>query len=117
MRMKKVKKLLLMLMAPLFTLFVSWALSITHEFNWHGIIIFVSVITLLEIWLAFRCPQKLLSASIGWVLSGVLFAFIATKGLLAVYTNLFETVALAIFAFTIFFICIPTMIRAQKQKP
>lgn len=114
--MKKVKKLLLMLMAPLFTLFVSWALSITHEFNWQGIIIFVSVITLLEIWLAFRCSQKLLSASIGWVLSGVLFAFVATEGLLGVYTKLFETVALAIFAFTIFFICIPTMVRSQKQK-
>ncbi len=117
MRMKTVKKLLLILMAPLFTLLVSGALSITQDVNWQGVLFFVGVIIVLGIVLAFRKPEKLIAAGLGWILSGVLFAFIATKGLLAVYTNLFETVALAIFAFTVFFICIPTMIRAQKQKP
>ena len=117
MRMKNVKKLLFVLMAPLFVLVVSGALSITHELNWRSIIFFICVSSVFVILLAYRTPQKLIDAGLGWIFSGVLFALIATEGLLGVYTKLFENVALAIFAFTIFFICMPSIIRSQKQKP
>ena len=115
--MKKVKKLFLVLMAPLFTLLVSGALSITQDVNWLGIIFFICVSSVFGILLACRCPQKLIDAGLGCIFSGVLFAFVATEELLGVYTKLFETVALAIFAFTIFFICIPNITKSQKQKP
>lgn len=117
MHMKKVKKLLLVLMSSLFVLMVSFALSITHELNWQGIIFFVCVSTIFGILLAVRKPQKLMNANLGWIFSGILFALVATEKLLGVYTKLFETVALAIFAFTIFFICIPNITKSQKQKP
>ena len=117
MRMKKVKKLFLVLMASLFVLVVSGALSITHEVNWLGIIFFVCVSSVFGILLAHRNPQKLIYAGLGWIFSGMLFALVATEGLLGVYTKLFETAALAIFAFTIFFICIPSIKKSQKQKP
>ena len=115
--MKKVKKLLLVLMASLFVIVVSGALSITHEVNWLGIIFFVCVSSVFGILLAHRNPQKLIYAGLGWIFSGVLFAFVATEGLLGVYTKLFETAGLAIFAFTIFFVCIPSITKAHKQKP
>ena len=70
MLMKKVKKLLLILVAPLFTLLVSSALSITHDFNWQGIIVFVAVITALEMMLAIRSPNKLIDSIVGWMFCG-----------------------------------------------
>lgn len=80
--MKNVKKLLFVLMAPLFVLVVSGALSITHELNWRSIIFFICVSSILGILLAYRNPKKLIDAGLGWIFSGVLFALIATKGLL-----------------------------------
>ncbi len=115
--MRKVTKLLLVFMAPLFVLLVSWALSITHEFNWQSIIFFVSVSAIFGISLAFKKPQKLINAGLGWILSGVLFSLVATDGVCGVYEELFKTMALAIFAFTIFFICIPNIRKSQKQEP
>ena len=117
MRMKKVKKLLLVLMSSLFVLVVSGALSITHELNWRSIIFFVCVSSVFGILLAYKNPKKLMDAGLGWIFSGVLFALIATEGLLGVYAKLFETVALAIFAFTIFFICLPSITKSLRQKP
>ncbi len=45
------------------------------------------------------------------------FTLLTTEELPNVYTKLFETVALAIFVFTIFLICIPNITKSQKQKP
>lgn len=113
----RMKKILLILMAPLFTLFVAWGLSIAHEFNWKGIIFFVAVITALGIVLAFIKPEKLIDAGIGWIFSGVLFAFMATEGMLGVYTGLFKTIATATFAFTLSFTCILPVIKASTESP
>ena len=117
MRMKKVKKLFLILVAPLFTLLVSSALSITHDFNWQGIIVFVAVITALEMMLAIRSPNKLIDSIVGWMFCGALAALIATKGLLGDYAPLFESMELAMFAFIVFFICIPNIAKSKKQEP
>lgn len=116
--MEKVKKLLLILLAPAFVLSVSWILSMNAEFNWSGIIIFAGIVTLTEVILCIKRPQQLINTIPGWMISGTFYAFIAAEGMCGIYTDIFKSMAMIVFALTYFFICVPNFRKAHpKRKP
>lgn len=114
--MKKIKNLLLILYAPVFVLLISWILSMNKEFNWLGVIIFAGVVTGTAILLYIKKSEKMIAAVSGWMFSGALYAFVAAEGMCGAYTGVFEFLALVIFAFTYFFVCLPEVIRPQQKR-
>lgn len=115
--MNKLKNLLLVLFAPAFVLLVSWILSTYNEFVWNLIVFFTFCVMGFNIFLYIRSPQTLSSATVGFMLSGSLYAFLAT-GTCGEYEEIFKLLAATLFAFTTFFICVPNIVKpTKKQKP
>lgn len=113
--MKVLKKLLLVVFASAFVLFVSWVLSTYNDFTWSGIIFYAVAVVVMQILLCIANPKKLIEPIPGYMIAGSLYAFIAA-GMCDVYEPIFVFFAMLMFAFTIFFIWLPYIVQWRKGK-
>lgn len=112
--MKKVKNVLLVLLAPLFVLLVSWVLSAYKEFSWEGMAFFIAVTFFAQIFLWIANSDKLIEPIPGYMISGSLYAFIAAD-MTKDYTDVFSFFAMTIFAYTFFFVSFPYIIKWRQN--
>lgn len=108
----KIKNLLLILAAPIFILTLSWILATNGLFNYERIIPLLGLIIVTNVILAFRNPQKLIPSLPGWMASGTFFVVERISGEL---TDFVDFMAIVIFSFTLFIICIPNIIPKRKH--
>ena len=108
--MEVLKKLLLIVLAPSFVLFISWVLSTYNDFAWWGIVFFAISVIGMQISLCIASPKNLIEPIPGYMIAGSLYAFIAAD-MCSEYEPIFEFFASTMFAFTFFFICCPHVIR------
>ncbi len=111
--MKKVKNVLLVLLTPLFVLLVLSVLSGYKEFAWEGMAFFISVIFFAQILLCIANSDKLIEPIPGYIISGTLYAFIVAD-MTKDYTDIFAFFAMIIFAYTLFFVSFPYIIKWAK---
>lgn len=113
--MEMLKKLLLIVLASAFVLFVSWVLSTYNDFTWSGIIFYAVAVVGMQILLCIANPKKLTEPIPGYMIAGSLYAFIAA-GMCDVYEPIFDFFAMTMFAFTILFIWLPYIVQWRKGK-
>ena len=113
--MKNLKKLVLIMLAPAFVLFISWVLSTYNDFTWTGIVFFAIAITGMQILLCIANYKKLMEPIPGYMIAGSLYAFIAAN-MCGEYEPVFDFFAMTMFAFSIFFVSLPYIIKWRKRK-
>ncbi len=113
--MKNLKKLVLIMLTPAFVLFTSWVLSTYNNFTWNGIVFFSLAITGMQILLCIANSSKLIEPIPGYMIAGSLYTFIAAD-MCGDYEPIFDFFAMVIFAFTIFFVSLPPIIKWRKNK-
>jgi hypothetical protein len=113
--MEVLKKLLLIVLAPSFVLFISWVLSTYNDFAWWGIVFFAISVIAMQILLCIANPKKLIVPVPGYMIAGSLYAFIAADAC-GEYEPVFEFFAVTMFAFTVFFTWLPHVVRWLKER-
>lgn len=117
MPMEKLKKLLLVLIAPIIVLIISAILSAIYpDFGWLIILLYLAIVLLMNTIMIFRCPERIAFANQGWMIAGALFACIATYDACKDYEVVFEIMALFMLFFNLLFVCLPSIIKSSKKK-
>lgn len=105
--MKNLSKKFLVLLPAMSVLLLSYGLSCLGNFNWGAICFFVSLVTLGQILLYIKKPEKLLEPTLGWTVSGMFYSYLALPEELIVKEGLFDFIFLTSFAFTMLLLYIP----------
>ena len=115
--MEKLKNLLLVMLAPSFTVFVAWVLSTYNEVSWWSIIFFAVLVLILQTLLLILNPKKISEPVPGFMIVGSLHAFIAAANG-EDFAKLYCILAIIMFVFTFFFAYLPNIVKHyEKKKP
>ena len=113
--MEKLKNLLLVMLAPSFTVFVAWLLSTYNEVSWWSIIFFAVLVLILQTLLLILNPKKISEPVPGFMIVGSLHAFIAAANG-EDFAKLYCILAIIMFVFTFFLLTFQTLSNIMKKR-
>lgn len=111
--MKIFINLLHVLSPGLLTLLSALALSSVSDINWKGLIFLSVLLTICQISVWYKTPERLPINAEGWIVVGFIYAFAASKDIVKEYEPIFSSLGMILMAFVFFFVYIPTLTRKK----